>query len=146
MLAAAFEAQRRKAGQPDTEFPDNWLVGGSVRAHFTPRLALEPEVLYMRAIPRKAGNEIERVSVLPLLVYQFHATSARVYPYVTGGAGYSRERQKVGGTWVEKDQLTAQGGVGAKVFASRRVYVGMEVRGGVHPFVQMSVGLGFVLN
>jgi hypothetical protein len=111
---------------------DHAVAGGSVRYYFTPRLSIEPELMYMN------GQGHHDFTLVPNIAFDFGR--GRVVPYVIGGLG-----------WIHSDfrrfntnEAFFSGGVGLKLFLTDRIYVAPDFRGGWEPHLRFTGTFGFV--
>lgn len=162
MLVASSGAVAQEVGRPgqiefrvtgggckcflDEKFPDFWIAGGSLKFYVGRRVAIQPEYLYRRFTNPSQAQDFIAFTAIPHIVVDLGRANGRVHPYVLGGVGVSQQREKAGTTWLRQRYVAGQGGVGARLFLSKRVYLAPEVRFGNRQFVQMLGSLGFVLN
>jgi hypothetical protein len=108
------------------------VAGGSVRYYFTPRLSIEPALMYMNS----EGHS--DFTLVPNLAFDFG--QGRVVPYVIGGLGWIRSDFRR----FETDDVFFSGGVGVKLFLTDRVYFAPEWRAGWEPHLSFTGTFGFV--
>lgn len=144
--AVAAEAQRPGpevratagwGGFIDESWINHVIFGGSVRYYLARRVALEPEVLYMRG----PGTDRD-VTVIPHISYDFRPGKP-VRPYIIGGAGLLHHSEKFGPTPFTDNEWTANFGVGVRVPVTPRVFVAPEFRIGWEPTLRIAGSVGF---
>ncbi len=123
----------------DDDSPTHGTVGGSVRAYLTDRIAIEPELLYLRASPTDqdyvfAGS----------VVYHLRDSSRRAKPFVAGGVGALHHK----GPFRSSTDLTGIAGGGVRIDLTDRIFFEPRFRMGIEPnFYWLLTGsVGFVLT
>jgi hypothetical protein len=125
--------------------PLEFTIGGGLRIPVTPRVSIEPEVL------RLMSDRYESWNILGNVAFSL-APGARVAPYVVGGIGVNRERDKAieGGPGTrpvyEFSKMTFSGGLGVRIALTDRVFLSPEGRLGSNNFPRLTVGIGVVLR
>jgi hypothetical protein len=139
--APVVEAGVGYAGFVDDATIAHAVAAGAVRWHVTPRLSIGPEITYMKG-PRSDRDLFVTGNVVWDLV-PGGGRAGRVVPYVLGGAGVFRHFDRFGATSFASNEGTFTAGGGARVWATRRVYVGAEARFGweLHTRVSGTVGV-----
>ena len=146
-LASSASAQEESRGEVRAtagiaEFPDDsWLhhntAGGSASLRVSSRFLVGAEVLYM------AGPKDDRdIAVVPLLQWEVGRFN-RVQPYLIGGVGLLRNRQRVGTGLYWSNSATYGAGAGVKVRLGANWFLSPEIRVGWEPLVQSSIGIGY---
>ena len=132
------------AGFVDDATIDHGVIGAAGRWQVTPRLGIGPEVTYMVG-PRSDRDLFVTGNVTWDLVGAAPPRAGRVVPYVLGGAGFFRHFDQFGPFAFASNEGTFTAGGGARVWVSRRVYVGGEVRFGweLHARLGGTVGVAF---
>ena len=132
------------AGFVDDATIDHGVIGGAARWQVTPRLALGPEVTYMVG-PRFDRDLFVTGNVSWDLLEPAPPDAGSVVPYVLGGAGFFRHFDQFGPNRFASNEGTFTAGAGARVWVSRRLYVGGEARFGweLHTRVGGTVGVVF---
>lgn len=143
-LAAAqsrpsLEATAGWAGFVDEATIHHSVFGAGLRVPITRRLAVTPEVVYM------VGPESDRDLMVTGDVVFDLASSARVQPYVVGGLGAFRHREKFGGLTFSSTEPAFTAGGGIRVWLTPSLYLAPEFRLGWELHARASVALGFRL-
>ena len=133
-----------------TAFYDDGLlnhagVGGALRVHLTPRLSVGPELSY------HAGPGSDRDLILfGLVTFDLRTPRAgragRVEPYLLAGAGLLRHTASYGGESYSVSGRMVTWGGGTRVWLSRRVYAGADVRLGWEPHLRVLAVVGVAAN
>ena len=124
-------------------------VGGGARVFVTPRLAIGPEIAYLRS--EFDALEASSLSVTGNITVDFVRDNGdrRVVPYLAAGGGYLRQRTLVG-SGPESTALrpfvssegTVSGGVGVRIALASRVFVAPEFRMGWEPEARIALMVG----
>jgi hypothetical protein len=121
----------------DESWIDHTAIGGSVRYYLTPRLGIEPEVMYL------VGPGSDRdITVIPHLTVDFNPGGA-VRPYFIGGAGLLRFQQGVGTGLYTAKTWVVNGGFGVRIPLGSRIFVAPEARIGYETLLRFSGSFGF---
>jgi hypothetical protein len=126
------------------------IIGAALRYYIYRRLSIEPEVLFMWW-----GQHDRDVVFTPHLALDLMPSNGRVVPYVIVGIGVEHHRDQItfrdffnGNQLVTKKisgfTVSANAGVGAKLFLTDRLFVAPEVRGGHEPSFRATLGVGYV--
>jgi len=126
------------------------IIGGALRYYIYRQLSIEPEVLFMW----RAQNDRD-VVFTPHLALDLMPSNGRVVPYVLVGIGAEHHRDQItyrdffnGNQLVTKKisgiTVSANAGVGAKLFLTDRLFVAPEVRGGHEPSFRATLSVGYV--
>lgn len=116
-----------------------FVIGGAVRAYVSPRVAIEPEFLYMRQ-----NKFLEDVLIQANLVRDF-AGNDRVQPYLIGGIGILHRREKFPGARspsFSSNSLTGGGGTGVRIQVYDRFFMSPEFRLGTEPLFRVTIAMG----
>jgi hypothetical protein len=116
-------------------------TGVAYRRYLTPQVGIETEFLYM-----KGAGSIRDFTLIPHITYDFRP-DRRVRPYLIAGVGWKHHREKFPGALFpdfQHNEATVSGGIGVKVFATRRVFFAPEVRMGFEPIFRVTGSFGFV--
>jgi hypothetical protein len=135
---AAAEGVVGYAGFLDDTTIAHTVWGGSARWYLLPRLAIGPELIYFRG-PRDDRD----VVVTGNLTFDFLAGAHPVTPFVVGGGGFFRHRDKFGGATFTSTEGSFTGGAGVRLSIGRQFYVAPEFRIGWEPHVRISVAAGW---
>ncbi len=118
----------------DESYQGHVTAGGSVRAYFSRRGAIEPEVTYMY------GSARDKDVLLQMNVSRdLGKATGRAVPFLIVGAGrlWHFDPLFTISTW------TGGFGGGARVFVTERFFIAPEARLGTEPIVRFQVGLGW---
>ena len=126
------------AGFLDDTIIAHTVSGGSARWYLLPRLAIGPELIYFQG-PRDARDLV----VTGNLTFDFLAGAHPVTPFVVGGGGCFRHRDKFGGATFTSTEGSFTGGAGVRLSIGRQFYVAPEFRIGWEPHVRISVAAGW---
>ena len=140
--APAVEVTVGHAGFVDDALIGHGVVGGQARWALTPRLSVGPEITYMVG-PGSDRDLFVTGNVTWDLVSRGAPRPGLVVPYVTGGAGLYRHSDRFGPMSFSSNEGTFTGGGGARVWVTKRVYVGAEARLGweLHTRLAGTVGI-----
>ena len=143
--ASALDVEAGYAGFVDDATIDHGVIGASARFYLTPRVAVGPELVYMRG-PRNDRD----VMVTGNLTFDVRGPQRggppRVVPYLVAGGGWYQHRDRFGGrTFSSSDPAFTVGG-GTRVWASNRVYAGAELRLGWELHYRLTGHVGFALG
>ena len=117
-------------------------IGGSWRYHVTPRWSIGPEISYARACDRQAFTYYHPQYSGMLQVTRDLTQGERIRPYLIGGLGFVRHHSRYAPAAA---RLEASGGIGTKIFLTKRAFVAPEVQVSGQA-LKYSVGVGFVLR
>ncbi len=143
MIAAVCSAQAGRVevrgdvgwtGFLDESSDNHRLFGGSAKAYLTRRIAVQPELQYLRRESRHSD-----VVFLGNVVFDTRSPGARVVPYFIVGPGVIRTNDRS-----SNKGLFVSGGFGVRVQVTDRWYVAPDFRTGVEPHIRFSVGVGYV--
>jgi Outer membrane protein beta-barrel domain len=147
LVAASAHAQQKPrpeikatagwVGFIDESWINHTIIGGSARYYLTPRVGVEPEILYMIG----PGSDRD-VTVIPHISFDF-LTRDTVRPYVIGGAGWMRHSQKIGPIRFSDNEWVGNGGVGVKFFLTPTLFVAPEFRIGFETILRTAASIGF---
>ena len=126
------------------------IIGGALRYYLYRRVSIEPEVLFMWR-----GQNDRDVVFTPHLALDLMPSNGRVVPYVLVGIGAEHHRDQItyrdffnGNQLVNKKisgfTVSANAGVGAKLFLTDHLFVAPEVRGGHEPSFRATLSVGYV--
>ena len=125
-------------GKVDESLDGFLAVHGGVRLWLTPRVAVGPEVTYLR------GNGIDRDWIVTgnLTVDLLDGAGRRAVPYVIAGAGWATMQTEVGTGPYRSSEFALTAGGGVRITAGRRVYVAPEIRTGWEGHLRYGVTIG----
>lgn len=114
------------------------LVGGAVRVYVTKRFSVEPEFLYLRN-----GNADQDYLFNLNVAYDITDPSKRGVFYAVGGGGVLNHRSK---SFFNSSRTggSLNGGVGVKIFLTKRLFIAPEIRAGIEPILRGTVSVGYV--
>jgi hypothetical protein len=147
LLAASAQAQNKP--RPEIKLTTGWIgfideswinhsiVGGAARFYLTPRVGIEPEILYMIG----PGSDRD-VTLIPHVSLDF-LSGEKFRPYVIGGAGWMHHSQKIGPIRFGNNEWVGNGGVGVKFFLTPRLFVAPEFRIGFETILRAAASIGF---
>ena len=122
----------------DEDIPfDHSIMGGSIPIRISDKLSVEPQFLYMK------GPRSDRDLTLTGNVIYNLTTRERFTFYVVGGAGLLRHTQRFGTDEFSSYELTANGGIGARIFLTRRLFIAPEFRFGWEPLMTTTAAIGY---
>jgi hypothetical protein len=127
-------------------------VGGGTRVFVTPRLAIGPEVAYLRG--EFDALEASHLTVTANMTFDIvrDAGRRRVVPYLAAGGGYLRQKTLVGsgpGSTARVPFTSSEGtmsaGAGARIALGSHLFVAPEFRLGWEPETRVAVTVGMRL-
>lgn len=151
--AAIVELVVGRSGFVDEAWDYFTTVGGGARWFITPRLAIGPEVAYMRGA--FDSLDASNLSLTANLSFDLLPDNGerRTVPYVVAGGGYLRQRTLVGrGPGVPglepfvAGEGTVSAGFGTRVRLNSRLFVAPEFRLGWEPEVRIAVTVGIRMH
>ena len=128
------------------------VVAGSVRIYVYRRLSIEPEVMYMQR------GDFDRDWVFtPHVAVDLLDSRGRIVPYAIAGVGVEHHSDQFtfndffnGNVLVTRkvsaNVISANAGIGVKLFLTNRLFVAPDVRVGHEPSFRATVGVGYVLS
>lgn len=137
--AGAAEIFGGYAGFVDDATIGHGVVGGSTRIYVSPRLAVGPEIVYMR------GPGADRdLFVTGNLTFDILAPrdGTRVVPFLVAGGGATRFSDRIGPNAFSSWEGTFTAGGGVRVNVTERFFVGGEARIGWEPHIRYTAGAG----
>lgn len=149
ILLVAASARAQNKPRPEIKATTGWvgfideswinhtIVGGAARFYLTPRIGVEPEILYMIG----PGSDRD-VTLIPHVSFDF-LSRENVRPYAIGGAGWMHHSQKIGPIRFSDNEWVGNGGVGVKYFLTPRLFVAPEFRIGFETILRAAVSIGF---
>jgi hypothetical protein len=144
--APIVEAFVGRSGFIDEAWDYFTTIGGGVRIFVTPRLAIGPEVAYMRG-----EGDASNLTVTGGVTFDLIRDDGvrRIIPYLVAGGGYLRQKTIVGsgpGSPVLQpftaSEGTVSGGLGVRLALGSSVFMAPELRLGWEPESRISVTLG----
>jgi hypothetical protein len=141
--APVIEVSAGWAGFVDESTIDHALIGASSRWHLTRRLALGPEIVYMRGPGHDRDLFVTGNLTFDLLR---PAQGRRLMPYVVAGAGLMSHVDRFGGVRFRSHEGAVTAGGGVRLRITPRMSIGGEARTGWEPHVRMSGHVGLQLG
>jgi opacity protein-like surface antigen len=147
--APIIEAVIGRSGFIDEVWDHFTTVGGGARVFVTPRLAIGPEVAYLKG--EYDALDASNVTVTGNITFDFvrDERRARFIPYFAAGAGYVRQKTLVGSgpgstalAPFTSGEVTMSAGVGVRIAVASRVFIAPEFRLGWEPETRLAVMLG----
>jgi hypothetical protein len=140
--APAVEFLAGYAGFADDATIDHGIVGAAARGYVTPRLAIGPELVYMRG--PNSDRDLFLTGNLTFDVLRPQAgQAARVTPFLVAGGGLMEHSDQFGnGTYRSYEGAFTAGG-GVRGWMTPRVYAFGDVRVGWELHVRVNGGVGF---
>ncbi len=134
------EAAGGYAGFIDESMINHAIVGVSARVYVTRRIAIGPEVTYMRGPGDDRDWFLTGNATIDLRVERDRRP--RVVPYVVASAGLFWNTDRVGTGLYTATSGAVSGGIGARISAGNRWFVAPEVRLGFEPVLRVGVTIG----
>lgn len=154
-LAVPVLAQERPA--PSAEFQAGWvgfvdetpinhaLFGGAARVYLTPRLAVGPEIDYLRG--PGTDRDLFATGNLTFDVRRpRNGHPPRVSPFLVAGAGLGRHSFRFGPLDYSHTEGAFTGGGGVRVWLTDRLYAAAEARLGWEPHLRIGGAVGVGVN
>jgi len=121
--------------------PIHWLAGAGGRFYLTPRLAVGPEVVYMKG--PGTDRDLMLTGNLTFDVLRSGAPGRIVNPYVVVGGGLFQHRDEFASrTFTASDPAFTAGG-GVRFALTHRLYVAPEARLGGELHVRSGISVGY---
>lgn len=139
------EIQTGWAGFVDDAMIDHAAFGGAARVYLTPRLALGPEVAYLRG-PRSDRDLMVTGNLTFDVLGPRNGRPPRVTPFLTVGGGVERHSDRFGPTTYSSSEGAFTGGGGLRVWLTDRVFGTIETRMGWEPHFRVTGGIGVALR
>jgi hypothetical protein len=142
--APAVEFLAGYAGFVDDATIDHAIVGAAGRVYLTPRVAIGPEVVYMRG--PGSDRDLFLTGNLTFDVLPPRAgRSRRATPFLVAGGGFFQHRDRFGAFDFTSYEGAFTAGGGVRAWLSDRVYALADVRFGweLHARVNGGIGIGF---
>jgi len=143
--APAAEFLAGYAGFVDDATIDHWIVGGAARVYLTPRVAIGPELVYMR------GPNFDRDLFLTgNLTFDVLGPVAgrprRVTPFLAAGGGFMQHKDRFGSAGFTSYEGAFTGGGGVRAWITDRAYALVDVRFGWELHSRVNAGVGIRLG
>ena len=143
--APAVEILVGYAGFVDDATIDHTVVGTAARWYLTPRLAVGPELVYMRG--PNADRDLFLTGNLTFDVLRPRdGRPARVTPFLVAGGGFFRHDDSVGPFDFTSYEGAFTAGGGVRGWITERVYVLGDYRVGWELHYRLNAGIGIALG
>jgi hypothetical protein len=141
--AGAFEFSAGYAGFVDDATIDHAVLGIGSRWYLGPRLSIGPEVVYMKG--PGGDRDLFLTANLTWDLAGGYGRSPRVIPFIVGGAGLMRHRDRFGSQTFTSSEGAFTAGGGARVRLNDRIFAAGDARIGweLHYRFTGTVGVGF---
>jgi hypothetical protein len=141
--APAIEFIAGYAGFVDDATIDHSIVGGAGRVYLTPRLAVGPELVYMRG-PDDDRDLFLTGNVTFDLLPPRQGRPRRLTPFIVGGGGFFKHSDRVGSFSFSSYEGAFTAGGGVRGWITDRVYVLADFRIGweLHARINGGIGIG----
>lgn len=141
----------------DDSPPHAIVRGFSVSVRASQRWRVGVEYLDANMFGPYESTEAHAWLVTPTLEYEFRA-AGRLKPYVVFGAGYTRYRDLIPTfarasadlddyelvyEWDEQSSMNLAGGLGVRLYLTKRLFIAPELRIGLLPFLRTTVSVGY---
>jgi hypothetical protein len=133
------------AGFVDDAMIDHAVFGGAARVYVTPRLAIGPEVAYLRG-PRSDCDLMVTGNLTFDVLGPHSGRPSRVTPFLTVGGGFERHSDRFGPTTYSSSEGAFTGGGGVRVWITDRVFGTIETRMGWEPHFRVTGGIGVAVR
>lgn len=134
---AAVEGIGGYAGFLDESVMHHSVLGGAARVYLLPRVAVGPELVYMK------GPGDDRDLVLTGNVTFDFLSGPRVTPFLVAGGGIFRHSDRFGAMTFSSTEGSFTSGGGVRIPIGERLYVAPEFRIGWEPHYRVSVAVGW---
>lgn len=142
--ASTIHAATGWAGFIDESWIDHAVVGAGGRVYVSPKIAIGPEVLYLRGPEGDHDWTVTGEATIDLVSPRPRVRL--VTPYLAFGGGYVIQTARTGRGPYTSSQGTASAGVGARIVWGSRFFVASEMRLGIEPELQVKVLAGLRLG
>ena len=143
--AASAEIHTGWAGFVDDAMIHHTAFGGAARVYLTPRLAIGPEVAYLRG-PGSDRDLMVTGNLTFDVLGPRNGRPPRVTPFLTVGGGFERHSDRFGPTTYSSSEGAFTGGGGVRVWLTDRVFGTIETRMGWEPHFRVTGGIGVALR
>jgi len=139
------EIQTGWVGFVDEATIDHAAFGGAARVYLTPRVAVGPEVGYLRGPGSDRDLMVTGNLTFDILGPRF-GRPPRVTPFLTVGGGYERHSDRFGVATFSSSEGAFTGGGGIRAWLTDRVFGVVEARIGWEPHLRVTGGIGVALR
>jgi hypothetical protein len=135
---AAAEGIVGYAGFIDDATIHHSVLGGAARWYLLPRVAVGPELVYM-----KGPGDDRDVVLTGNVTFDLLSRTRAVTPFLVVGGGIFRHSDRFGGETFSSTEGSFTGGGGVRIPIGERLYVAPEFRIGWEPHYRLSVAVGW---
>lgn len=123
-------------------------IGAGARFFVTPRVAIGPEIAYLRGEFERTDSS--NITVTGNITFDLVHDGSPVVPYLVAGGGFIRQSTLVGSgpgsttlQTFSSSEGTFSGGAGARIALGSRAFIAPEFRLGWEPTMRVAVMIGF---
>ena len=139
------EIQTGWVGFVDDSSIDHTAIGGAARWYLTPRLAVGPEVGYLRG-PGDDRDVMVTMNLTFDVLSPRDGRPRRVTPFIVVGGGFEQHSDRIGPFGFTSYEGAFTMGAGTRVWFNGRVYAMVETRMGWEPHARFTGGIGIALR
>ena len=139
------EMQTGWVGFVDEAMIDHAAFGGAARLYLTPRVAVGPEIAYLRGPGSDRDLMITGNLTFDVLGPR-NGHPRRITPFFTVGGGYERHSDRFGSTTFSSSEGALTGGGGVRIWITDRMFGTIETRIGWEPHLRVTGGIGVALR
>jgi hypothetical protein len=143
--APALELLAGYAGFVDDATIDHLILGTAARFHLTPRLAIGPELVYMRG-PASDRDWFLTGNLTFDVLTPRNGRPRRVSPFLVGGGGFMQHNDRFGDRTFTSYEGAFTAGGGVRAWITDRVYALADVRFGWELHGRLNGGIGIGLG
>jgi hypothetical protein len=132
------------AGFVDDATIDHSIFGAAGRVYLTPRLALGPELVYMRG-PNSDRDLFVTGNLTFDVMSPLQGRPRRVTPFLVAGGGFFQHSDRVGNFSFTSYEGAFTAGGGVRGWITDRVYALVDVRFGWELHMRVNAGIGIGL-
>ena len=143
--ASAAELLVGYAGFADDATIDHTVVGGAARVYLSPRVAVGPELVFMRG-PGSDRDLMLTGNLTFDLLRPRQGKPPRVSPFLVAGGGLFRHTDRFGGASFSSSEGAFTAGGGTRVWFTDRVYGVADFRVGWELHYRVNGGIGIALG
>lgn len=126
------------AGFLDESVMHHSVLGGAARVYLLPRVAVGPELVYM-----KGPGDDRDVVLTGNVTFDFLRGPRVVTPFLVAGAGIFSHSDRFGSQTFSSTEGSFTAGGGVRIPIGQRLYVAPELRIGWEPHYRVSVAVGW---
>jgi hypothetical protein len=143
--SAHAEVQTGWAGFVDESSIDHAVFGGAARVYLSPRIAVGPEIAYLRG-PRFDRDLMLTGNLTFDVLGPRRGRPLRATPFLTVGGGYERHSDRFGASTYSSSEGAFTGGGGVRIWLTDRVFGTIETRIGWELHMRVTGGIGMALR